>query len=71
MKDYPVIHFLAEVDGGTMYVTEPTHDAICNFNSYLDEDEMAFYNTLSDAEKLSIMISKDPFRMLLFTMRKI
>jgi hypothetical protein len=49
----------------------PTAEACQNFESYLDEDELAFYSKLDGVDNLSIHVSVNPFNALLIMMGKI
>lgn len=66
MKPYPCNEIQivtgAPGDGGyTTPVIRPTNEAIQNFESYLNELEYVFYWQLSEAARLSIALSVNPF----------
>lgn len=58
MKSYPYEIF--RTMDGTEFVI-PTEDAVKNFESYLDEDELLEYSQLSEGQKLMISVSVNPF----------
>lgn len=63
MKPYPTEAFILDQNDlgprETVYV--PTKEAIQNFESYLDPEELAKYNAASDIAKLHIALSVNPF----------
>lgn len=65
MKNYP--HNEVEVFQGfnfgsnTIKVVIPTKEAIDNFETYLEADELNFYKSLSDDYKIDIALCVNPF----------
>lgn len=62
MKQYP--HNILETDISPFakaFHTIPTAEAVQNFTSYLEPDELEFYNGLPTTQRLSIHLSVNPF----------
>lgn len=63
MKTYPTEQFTVfDDDGEPRYVaTIPTLEAIQNFTSYLEPEELIRYNEACDVIQLNIALSTNPF----------
>lgn len=74
MKQYPC-GIIGECDLDTMEPNGveykvPTLEAYQNFESYLDPDELEFYNKLSEGGRLQLALCVNPFNGLLQMMGK-